>query len=91
MLEKKGKIDDPRVANVLFGAINQNVSMYSRLRKSLRKSKKETIENNTKFERNCRMIGTLILLVLIISIIVLRVKVCGQRRRIDRLENQVCK
>ena len=37
------------------------------------------------------MIGALILLVLVISIIVLMVKVGGQRRRIDRLEDQVYK
>ena len=35
------------------------------------------------------MLGALILLVLIISVIVLIVKVRGQRRRIDKLENKV--
>lgn len=35
------------------------------------------------------MIGALILLVLIISVIVLTVKVRGQRRRLDKLENKV--
>jgi hypothetical protein len=35
------------------------------------------------------MIGALILLVLIISVIVLTVKVRGQRRRLDRLEDKV--
>jgi hypothetical protein len=35
------------------------------------------------------MIGALILLVLIISIIVLMVKVSGQRKRIDKLEEQL--
>jgi hypothetical protein len=37
------------------------------------------------------MIGALILLVLVISIIVLMVKVGGQRKRIDKLEEQVFK
>jgi len=35
------------------------------------------------------MIGAVILLVLIISIIVLTVKVRGQRRRLDKLEDKV--
>jgi len=35
------------------------------------------------------MIGALILLVLIISVIVLTVKVRGQRRRLDKLEDKV--
>jgi len=35
------------------------------------------------------MISALILLVLIISVIALMVKVRGQRRRIDKLENKV--
>ena len=35
------------------------------------------------------MLGALILSVLIISVIVLIVKVRGQRRRIDKLENKV--
>ena len=35
------------------------------------------------------MIGALILLVLIISVIVLMVKVRGQRRRINKLEDKV--
>lgn len=37
------------------------------------------------------MIGALILLVLVISIIVLMVKVGEQRKRIDKLEEQVFK
>jgi len=37
------------------------------------------------------MIGALILLVLVITIIVLMVKVGGQRKRIDKLEEQVYK
>lgn len=35
------------------------------------------------------MIGALVLLVLIISVIALMIKVRGQRRRIDKLENKV--
>jgi len=35
------------------------------------------------------MLGALILLVLIISVIVLTVKVRGQRKRIDKLEDKV--
>jgi hypothetical protein len=35
------------------------------------------------------MIGALILLVLIISVVVLTVKVRGQRRRLDKLEDKV--
>jgi len=37
------------------------------------------------------MIGALISLVLIISVIALMVRVRGQRRRIDKLENKVYK
>jgi len=35
------------------------------------------------------MIGALILLVLIISVVVLTVKVCGQRMHLDKLEDKV--
>ncbi len=37
------------------------------------------------------MIGALIFLVLIISVIVLTVKVRGQRKRLDRIEDKVYK
>ena len=37
------------------------------------------------------MLGALILLVLIISVIVLTVKVRGQRKRFDRIEGKVYK
>jgi hypothetical protein len=37
------------------------------------------------------MLGALILLVLIISVIVLMVKVRGQRKRLDKIEDKVYK